>query len=97
MRAATRVRCLTPLKTLYRLSEPLDGHTYVVVSAAVVPHSGPETYIFGADADGNVADMDELQGSFRGDMNHETALRYAGYVIENPEANYDDESMFDIN
>ena len=46
---------------LYRLSEPLVSHggeryEYVVVSAADVMYSGPETYIFGADENGEVVD-----------------------------------------
>ena len=64
---------------LYRLDPPIRGHwvpdegteaaeqhQYVIVSAVSVPYSGPETYIFPADADGNIVDLDELSGSFRG-------------------------------
>lgn len=101
MKTATHIRCLEnqrKLATLYRLSEPLDGYTYVIVSAVMVPHTGPETYIFGSDAEGNYPpDMRELPGSFRGGMNHEIALNYAGYVIEYRVADYNDETMFDIN
>lgn len=41
---------------VYHLSEPLDGAEYVVVSAVVVPYSGPETYIFPADENGEIVD-----------------------------------------
>lgn len=76
---------------LYRLSEPLipesmdenviDVYEYVVVSAVNVPYSGPETYIFAADSDGNIIDFAELPGSFRGALDHRLALRSAGYNV----------------
>ena len=64
---------------LYELSEPLDEHKFVAVSAVDAMFSGPETYSFGCDADGNNVDFCELPGSFRGDFDHERALRGAGY------------------
>jgi len=67
---------------LYRLSEPLEGHEYVVVSATDVVFSGPETYIFASDADGEVTNWGELDGSFRGAKDHEAALAGAGYAVE---------------
>lgn len=66
---------------LYRLSEPLEGFEYVVVSANTVMFSGPETYIFPADASGRIVDWGELDGSFRGDLDHEAALENAGYEV----------------
>jgi hypothetical protein len=60
----------------------VTGHTdYVAVSAANVPCSGPETYIFRANEDGEVEDWGELEGSYRGGLSHETALGNAGYSI----------------
>ena len=56
-------------------------YEYVIVSATVVPFSGPETYIFGADATGKVLGWLELRGSFKGGLDHEKALRGAGYEI----------------
>lgn len=77
--------------SLYRLSEPLSGYDwddegapsyeYVVVSAANVMFSGPETYIFGSKADGQVVSWSELEGSFRGGLSHAEALSNAGYTI----------------
>ena len=67
---------------LYKLSDPLDGHTLVVVSAAVVPFSGPETYIFPANEQGEITDFGELNGSGRGYLDHREALSIAGYSIE---------------
>jgi hypothetical protein len=66
---------------LYRLTPPLDGAEFVVVSAANVPCSGPETYIFPATSDGKITDFLELDGSFRGALDHERALSGAGYEI----------------
>lgn len=54
---------------------------YVWVSATVVPYSGPETYIFASTVDGDVLDWGELPGSFRGGLDHESALRGAGYTV----------------
>lgn len=82
---------------LYRLDPPMvyaewryedDTHIekqyeYVLVSAAVVPFEGPETYIFPADSEGNVTDFSELPGSYRGGLNHKKALRGAGYEMVN--------------
>ena len=78
---------------LYRVEPPIsldnewdedasdETSEYVVVSAVVAMFSGPETYIFPADADGRVTDWGELRGSFRGALDHEAALLRAGYEI----------------
>ena len=43
------------------------GYTrYVIVSATDVMLSGPETYIFPADENGNILDWLEMPGSYRG-------------------------------
>jgi hypothetical protein len=86
---ATFVRRLTGWTgdaRLYRVEPPLEGYALVVVSATVVPFSGPETYIFGAKPDAEtasdvVADWGELAGSYRGGLDHETALGNAGYSL----------------
>lgn len=71
----------------YQLSEPLttgDGGTlHVVVSAipAAFDHGGPETFVFAADESGKITNFMDLEGSFRGDMDHDRALRGAGYEI----------------
>ena len=79
---------------LYKLSEPVSyelydadgGHTtvetsHVIVSAVIAPFTGPETYIFPADESGAVLNWAELDGSYRGGLSHETALRYAGFEV----------------
>lgn len=65
----------------YRLSDPLCGFSDVVVSSANVFGSGPETYIFGAHSNGEVADWLELPGSTRGNASHEEVLASAGYSL----------------
>ena len=77
---------------LYRLSHPVrygnggDRTRTVIVSAAVVPFMGPETYIFPTNDEGDVLDWGELEGSFRGGLDHEAALRGAGYTLMVPGA-----------
>jgi len=83
-KTAKRIKTLDNFRgdaALYELSEPLDGHTHVVVSANEVPMSGPETYIFGADESGEIEDWTELSGSTPGIMCHNSALKNAGYQI----------------
>lgn len=70
---------------VYRLDPPHveDGETHdiVVVSGVYAPFSGPETYIFPGTVDGEVTDWGELEGSFRGSIDHEAALKGMGYEV----------------
>lgn len=68
---------------LYQLDPPHEGCTHVVVSSAVAPFTGPETYIFPADENGDVIGLGPLGGSMRGTLIHENALNNAGYTLEN--------------
>ena len=74
---------------LYKLDPPMntdhyDGGkkttTHVVVSAACVMGM-PETYIFATDDNGKVANWGALEGSEKGDLDHERALQRAGYEV----------------
>jgi len=71
---------------LYRLSEPLVGYEYVVVSAAR-DHKDSynnmigETFIFGSDQTGKIKSFLELPGSYKGGLDHQKALNDAGYDI----------------
>lgn len=73
--------------SLYRLSEPLEGHEFVVVSAVTTDRSftrrasEPETYLFPADESGAITDWLKLPGSQKGTLEHADALRDAGYEI----------------
>jgi hypothetical protein len=71
---------------LYRLSDPLMGYEYVVVSAAKDARDRHneiigETFIFGSDETGKVRSFLELPGSYRGGLDHQKALNDAGYDI----------------
>jgi hypothetical protein len=81
---------------VYRLDPPIEIKDYDVelggykvigtsehvwVSATVAMFSGPETYIFPSDENGEVTDWGELEGSYRGGLDHEEALRGAGYTV----------------
>jgi hypothetical protein len=66
--------------------EELRGKKFrhVIVSSADVHRSGQETYIFPAKRTGDtfdVADWGELEGSFKGSLDHEKALLGAGYRV----------------
>lgn len=76
---------------LYKLDPPIedsqwsDGvskYEYVIVSGVEAMFSGPETLIFPSDEQGNVVDWGDLDGSFRGDIDHERALNEAGYKVK---------------
>lgn len=54
---------------------------FVVTSAVIALHSGPETYIFPSDSSGEVTRFIEMDGSYRGGLNHEQAILGAGWVI----------------
>lgn len=96
MKTATKIKDLDGFAghaALYKLSQPIkyerwgeedekpEQYEHVIVSAASVMFSGPETYIFGANEAGEITNWTELDGSFRGGLDHEAALRGAGYEI----------------
>lgn len=80
---------------LYKLDPPMkyerwdddtnDGYIeketeHIIVSAAIV-FGEPETYIFPSDENGSVTSWGEMPGSFKGALDHEEALRNAGYTV----------------
>jgi len=97
MNYATLIKPLSKGKVLYKLDPPIKvkdyaediggmevkEHEYVVVSAADAMFTGPETYIFAADSEGKILNWSELEGSYRGGYDHETALKGAGYTLKN--------------
>lgn len=96
MKTATLVRELEDFSgraALYKLSDPLPNwrdsddpeyarYEFVVVSAATVAVSGPETYIFGSNEKGEIVSWSELPGSARGTLSHSEALSDAGYQLD---------------
>jgi hypothetical protein len=67
---------------LYRLSVPLKGKKFIIVSAVNL-YGHDETYIFPATKDGEVTDWMELPGSFKDEQDHGKALQNAGYEVVN--------------
>jgi hypothetical protein len=57
------------------------GRNRFVVVSAICNEFGTETYIFESNCSGVVADWSELQGSYKGGMDHATALRGLGYEL----------------
>lgn len=66
---------------LYELTPPFGPHQFVISSAANVLFSGPETYVFPASEAGEVTSWSELEGSFRGGLNCDQAIRNMGYEV----------------
>lgn len=59
---------------------PRRKTTHVVTSAVHAFPTGPETYIFCADECGEVVCWTELDGSYRGGLDHLRAIHGAGWV-----------------
>jgi hypothetical protein len=78
---------------LYRVDPPIahsydfeketyTAHADFIVSSAVNAYcDGPETYLFAADENGKILDWSELEGSFRGGLDCDKAIRDAGYEL----------------
>ena len=52
----------------------LDETLYVVISAANVPYSGIETFMFPSDKDGNILDWGEMSASEKGTLSHQDII-----------------------
>lgn len=67
---------------LWRVDPPVkfgdEKSRYVITSATVAMFSGPETYIFPANEDGEILSWLELDGSYRGGLDHDRAIRALG-------------------
>ena len=74
-----------PVHYDYWDEDDIDNNTpktdFILVSG-VFAYSGPETYIFPANKEGNVIGWGEMDGSFRGSIDHEEALTNAGYKVK---------------
>jgi hypothetical protein len=65
----------------YDADDPPAKHSdYVIISAVYADFTGPETYMFPANENAEVLSWGELDGSFRGGLDHEKALQNAGYT-----------------
>lgn len=74
----------TGYAALYKVDPPMAGTDHVIVSATVAMFSGPETYIFPAEnaESERPSDWGELDGSYRGGLDHAEALAGAGYELK---------------
>lgn len=80
-RGDARLYAVTPSQVA-KLSCGRVEFGFVVVSAAVVPFSGPECFMFAAYESGEPIAWTELDGSEKGHLSHERVLKRAGYVVE---------------
>ena len=71
-----------PMEYIPEYNEPPKLTEYVIVSGVNAFGSGPETFIFPADKDGNILSWGELDGSFQGDIDIVRALSNAGYTVK---------------
>jgi hypothetical protein len=88
-KTATAIKTLNHwngLATVYKVEPAIksyenNSYDYVVVSQVNALYSGPETYMFGSNEDGEVTDWCELPGSRRGSYTHEEVLNDEGYTV----------------
>ncbi|MBU2177736.1 MAG: hypothetical protein KJ556_21800 [Gammaproteobacteria bacterium] len=78
-----RFRLMEPYDYKRWDEDPTQRVEYTIVSAATVPFSGPETYIFRANEKFEVEEWLEMPGSFQGELDHERALTEGGFVCIN--------------
>ena len=95
MKTATFIKNVNHNQQLFKLSESIpydfDYETdkyksetnYIITSAVVALVSGPETYIFPAGENGEILDWGELEGSYRGGLDHRQALENGGWDVVN--------------
>ena len=70
------------IRKLWKFDPPVeDRYEFVVSSAVVAAFTGPETFLFGSDEQGNVQSFTELDGSLRGSLDHEAAVAGTGYQV----------------
>lgn len=90
LKVAERLKNKTDFKgaaALYRFSPPLpdyrgNEHEFVVVSAIILPKAmggGAETYLFPANAQGDVVSWLEMPGSQKGTLSHQEVIEGLGY------------------
>lgn len=80
-RYAVKIKNINETKILWSVFPRISGHKLVITSAQSVPYTGPETYMFGADENGNIVSWEELPGSYRGDLEHRFCFLNIGYDI----------------
>jgi hypothetical protein len=94
MTTATKIRdgLLRGDAVLWQLSKPVNygyswddeedrGATEYGITSRVANGWAVETYIFPANAEGEVIDWSEMDGSVRGPASHETVIANAGWTV----------------
>jgi len=80
-RTARKIKNVNDHQILWEVLPRIDGHKYVITSASNVQFTGPETYMFASDENGNIVDWCELPGSYRGELDHKKCFEYINYKI----------------
>lgn len=80
-RTARKIKNMNNRQILWEVTPKIDGHKYVITSATQVEFTGPETYMFGADENGEIVDWCELPASYRGELNHKKCFENIGYKV----------------
>ena len=69
-------------KILWEVMPRIGGNKYVVTSVSNLNRLGVETYMFGADEQGNIIDWSELQGSYSGGQDHHKCFKNIEYSTD---------------
>jgi hypothetical protein len=81
-RIARKIKNVNKNQILWEVMPRIEGNKYVVTSISDLAFSGPETYMFAADENGNIINWNELPGSYRGELNHGKCFKEIGYKID---------------
>ncbi len=78
-RFAKKIKNISETQILWSVFPRINGHKWIITSAKDIPFTGPETYMFGADENGHIVEWDELEGSYRGGLEHRICFQNIGY------------------
>jgi hypothetical protein len=80
-KSAFKIKNILDTKILWEVLPRIDGNKYVITSTSDNMITGQETYMFAADEKGNIIDWGELEGSYRGSLDHKKCFENIGYSI----------------
>lgn len=78
---AFKIKDILHTKILWEVLPRIDGNKYVITSTSSNMITGLETYMFAADEEGNIIDWGELEGSYRGSLDHKKCFQNIGYSV----------------